>query len=213
MAQRSPTTLELLQRWHAGDRRALEELLALHVPWMRNYVRRRMGLELRAFQTSEDVVQDALASFLQHGPAFLPENEAQFRGLIAKVVLNRLRDLHDHAHAAKRDLAREHSLASSGVSRIGAFARSTERPERVAEESELQGFLRLALQLIEPGDRELIELREWERLEFAEIGRRLGIQPDAARMRFNHALARLRKQVQALQTGRLDDLCAEVSGV
>jgi RNA polymerase sigma factor (sigma-70 family) len=204
-------TLELLARWHAGDLGALEPLIALHLPWIRRYASARMGQDLRAFESSEDVVQHALTSFLQHGPAFVPENEAQFRGLIARVVLNRLHDLRDYAMAAKRDRARERSLPSSGISRIGAFAPSGDGPMRAAEDNEMRGFVAIAMQLIEPDERHLIRLREWEGREFADIGRELGISRDAARMRFNQAIARLGKQVKRLHSGALDELVAEAS--
>ena len=207
----NPDTLELLERWHGGDVGALERLIELHLPWIRRYASARMGRELRAFESSEDVVQHALASFFQHGPSFVPQNEAQFRGLLARVVLNRLHDLHDYATAARRDRAREQALPSSGVSRIGAHARSADSPTRAAEDNEARSFVALAMQLIDPEDRHLIRLREWEQREYADIGRELAITPDAARMRFQTAVARLGKQVKQLQSGALDEFVAEAS--
>ena len=45
--------------------------------------------------------------------------------------------------------------------------------------------------------------REWEGLALAEIGRRLDVSEDAARMRFNRAVRRLARTVRGLRSGNL----------
>ena len=209
MTSDSRTTIELLDAWHGGDQDALIELVQRHVPWLRAYVRRRMTQEMRHFETSEDVVQTVLYNLLRYGPAFRPENEIQFRALIAKSVLNRLCDLHDYVTADKRNPAREERLPSV-ISRIGKGAASHDRPERQTETDEERGFIALAMQLVDPEDRRIIQLYEFDDVEFAEIGRRLSISEDAARQRFHRAVRRLGEQVQRLKAGQLDDLAREL---
>ena len=65
--------------------------------------------------------------------------------------------------------------------------------------------MRLALELLDPEDRQLIVLRQWDNLEFNEIGEKMGLAPDAARMRFNRALPKLAMKVQQLQRGQIDE--------
>ena len=48
MPSSDATVGTLLRRWHAGDRDALERLIADHLPWLRNYVHARLGPALRA---------------------------------------------------------------------------------------------------------------------------------------------------------------------
>jgi len=66
--------------------------------------------------------------------------------------------------------------------------------------------VQLALELLADGDREIILLRQWEGLPFATVGEQLGIAEDAARMRFERALARLARTVQQLRSGQLQSV-------
>ena len=62
--------------------------------------------------------------------------------------------------------------------------------------------MRLALELLEPEDRQVLLLRQWQELEFAAVGARMGLSEDAARMRFQRALPKLAKKLEALRSGR-----------
>jgi DNA-directed RNA polymerase specialized sigma24 family protein len=59
---------------------------------------------------------------------------------------------------------------------------------------------------MEPADRQIIVLRQWDELEFSEIAARMGGSPDGARMRFQRALPKLALRIQRLQRGELEDL-------
>jgi DNA-directed RNA polymerase specialized sigma24 family protein len=52
-------------------------------------------------------------------------------------------------------------------------------------------------------------LRQWDGLSFGDVGERLGIAEDAARMRFQRALGRLARLVQRLRAGELQKVLAE----
>lgn len=199
----------LLRRWYQGDAEALAVLVERNLPWLRQYVHRKLDAKLRAIEATEDVVQGCFIALMKQGPRFEPRDEGQFRALVAKVVVNRLRDLHDYAHAAKRDVGRE-AVAPSIASHADWAACSSLQPDRVAEKDEMRGTVQLALMLLDPSDRHVIHLREWEKLEFAEIGQRLGCNADAARMRFNRAIAELGSRVKRVHEGRIDDLEREL---
>lgn len=79
----------------------------------------------------------------------------------------------------------------------------------MAERGEWERWVRLGLELLDPDERELVLLREWDGLRFPEIGARLGVSEDAARMRFHRALAHLADRILRLRSGRV----AEVVGV
>jgi RNA polymerase sigma factor (sigma-70 family) len=65
--------------------------------------------------------------------------------------------------------------------------------------------VRLALELLDPRDRDVVLLRQWKELSFAEIAEELGISESGARMRFQRALPKIAKQVAALREGRVDE--------
>ena len=54
MADDLSETMDLLLRWHEGDRAALDELIARDLPWIEQHVRRRLGPALRARGDTQD---------------------------------------------------------------------------------------------------------------------------------------------------------------
>ncbi len=204
-------TLSLLDAWHGGDKDALVALVARHAPWLRTHVRRRMSAKMRLFETSEDVVQTVLLNLLRSGPAFRPSDEVQFRALIARAVYNRLCELHDYVTAQARDPAKAEPLPSR-TSRISIGTASSEQPARRASESEDRAFVALALQLIEPDDRRLIQLHDFDGMSFVDIGKNVSMTEEGVRSRYRRALARLRRQVDDLRHGTLNDLRSELEG-
>lgn len=199
-------TLELLERWHAGDRAALDALIQRDLPWVEAHVRRRLGKLLRAKAETQDYVQQALVEFLEYGPRFVIANRRHFRALLARIAENVLRGAHDHFTAQRRAAARERPLAPDSVLVLDPSLRQGERPSEAAEAAEWRDVVRLALELLEPQDRDLILWRDWEGEPFARIGERLGVSADAARMRYYPALARLGAAVTCIREGRLGEL-------
>jgi DNA-directed RNA polymerase specialized sigma24 family protein len=62
------------------------------------------------------------------------------------------------------------------------------------------------MELLEPEDRKILALRHWDNQSFPEIGERLGIPSNTARMRNNRAIVRLTEKILVLKTGKLDQV-------
>ena len=200
-------TTALLRRWHSGDESALQQLLVEHLPWIHERVRARLGDALRAKLETQDMVQTALVEFLRYGPRFELENEAQLRFLLGRIAENVLRDAHDFHSRRRRQAAREEPLESESVLLLDPSAREATRPDEALERKQWRAWVRLALELLEPLDRDVIVMRQWDELDFATIAERLGIAEPAARMRFHRALPRLAARIEALQRGEIDLSC------
>jgi RNA polymerase sigma factor (sigma-70 family) len=198
-----PSIDALLQRWHAGDREALAEIVQLELPFVREHVHRRLGDRLRERAQTEDFVQDAMVDVLRNGPRFAIAGRAQLRALLARIVENVLCDAHERAGAKKRGGGRDQALPSDSVLERDRPARSVTSPSEAAQRGERAAWVRLALELLEPEDRRVVYLRQWLDLPFEEVGARLGLSPDTARMRFNRALPRLAQKLELLRAGRL----------
>lgn len=209
MGKHVPETTFLLGRWNSGDEGALQSLLAAHLPWIQSHVRSRLGAKLRAKEETTDVVQDALIEFLRYGPRFQISNEAHLRFLLARIAENVLRDSNDFFSRRRRQAARERPLPEGTVLELDAGTGHSQRPDAAVERKQWQAWVRLALELMEPEDRELIVLRQWDELEFAQIGERLGISADNARMRFQRALPKLAVKIQLLQRGNFAELASD----
>jgi RNA polymerase sigma factor (sigma-70 family) len=192
-------TQDLLRRLHGGDRRALEELLVRHLDWVRAQVRRRLGAVVRREGETEDFVQAAVVDALDRGPRFVVDSPERFRALLLRMVENNVRDRVRYMHRQQRDCRRQLCRASDSVLVLDAPFRTVTDPGEAAARGERIATLQLALELLEPEDREAIRLREWDGLSFGDVGARLGVGEEAARKRYARALPRLVQKVDALR--------------
>lgn len=197
----SDDTRVLLQRWHAGERAAIDVLIARDLPWIRDHVHARLGPMLRARGETVDYVQEAVLSVIEYTPRFVTDDRRQFRALVARIVENHLRDAHDHHAAARRTPAKERPMPNDSVLDLDRPRRSITRPDEAAERNEREAWVRLALELLDPPDRQVLLLRQWHGLDFQGVGERLGIGEDTARMRFQRALPKLARQLERLRSG------------
>lgn len=194
----------LLQRWHAGERAAIDALLARDLPWIRDFVHQRLGALLRGRGETMDYVHDALVEVLAYVPRFVTGDRANFRALLARMLENHLRDAHDHHAAQKRTPLRERPVPSDSVLDLDGPQRSVTQPGTAAAANEQAAWVRLALELLDREDRQVLLLREWHGLEFAAIAERMGLQENAARMRFQRALPKLARKLEELRRRGID---------
>lgn len=188
-------SVDLLRRGQSGDLRALEQLIEQHRGWLWSYVRRRMGSDHRRWLASEDVVQDTFKKLLERGPRFVPRDENEFRRFVATIVVHRLHDL-------RRRNPLPEAPARSTV--IGRLADPGERPDQRLDRHEERALVHLALELVDPEDAVVVQLRTFEAKSHREIGDALGTSAEAARARCNRALRRLGLMMRRIEAGALD---------
>jgi RNA polymerase sigma-70 factor (ECF subfamily) len=191
-------------QWNSGDSKGLDALLERHLPWIHDQVRKRLGPQLRGKAETCDFVQDALIEFLRYGPRFTISSGATFRALLLKIVENTIRHKHDWFTARRRDIARENPLPSETVLSLDTPRGSTKTPSQSVAHHEEEAWVRLGLEVLDPQYREVLVLRKWDTLSFDEIGARLKITGNAAKMRHRRAVDRLAGCVWALRSGNID---------
>ncbi|MBU0755391.1 MAG: sigma-70 family RNA polymerase sigma factor [Planctomycetes bacterium] len=196
-------TSQSLFQWSQGDGKGLEALLERHLPWLQNHVRKNLGPILRRKGETQDYVQDAVLEFLLYAPSVMISDEAHFRALLVRIVKNSLCDKHDWYAAKRRWIARERPLPTDTVLLLDPPKDGQTTPSRHAQHHEEEAWVRLGMDILEPEDRELLVLRQWEKQSFTEIGKRLGIKSDAARMRHNSAMGKLGEKIFMLRQGQL----------
>lgn len=204
MSDSDPDTLQLIDRWSRGDADALPLILERELPWIRDYVVRRLGPALRAHAEAADYVQDAVLDFLRSAPRFQVATLEQFRALMARVVENNLRDKDAWYRARRRARDREQPLPSDSVVLIGQRPPSMTTPSAAADRQDWKVWVRLALELMDPEDRRVLLRREWDGASFVEIGAELGMTANAVRMRWVRAVARLADKVRDLKAGKVE---------
>jgi len=209
MGMTSTETSVSLQKWHQGDRDGLTALLDRHLSWIHARVRRRLGSRLRRMVESTDIVQDAAVEFLRYGPRFLLSDDGQFRRLLARIIENVLRDKHDWYTARRRDMARARPIPPTTVLALDPGLGEVDTPSKALQEGEEEAWIRLGMELLDPDDREVIILRQWDELSFVDIGRRLKISRRAAWMRHSRAVQRLSTKIGGLRRRDRVDLVGD----
>ncbi len=117
--------------------------------------------------------------------------------LMNQILLNHLTDARRKYHQTdKREIAREERLAGdslAGIAPLDIVAnQNSPRAEAIAEEEAVA--LREALDRLPADYRQVVLLRNWELLPFAEIGQRMDRTTEAARKLWVRAIEQLRKE-------------------
>ena len=199
-------TAQLLKRWYDDrDAESLESLVMRHIEWIRRRAHLRLGPKLRRWEDTGDIVQEVVLEFLRYGPTIRIREGNQLRALLARIVENTLRGRVDWYQAQRRRVSRDQALPRDSVLNLDPPRKSAERPSGILAEIEQEGWIRLGMELLEPELRDLIVMRYWEGLRFAEMGRRLDTSTHGARMRLARAVNRLSDKVTLLRWGRLDE--------
>ena len=174
----SVTDKSLLRRLAAGHETAAETLYRRYATRIRSLARSRLPDHLMARADPDDVVQSVFRAFFtsaKKGLYQVPDGETLW-GLLAVVTVNKVRSLHDHHAAARRD------------------ARLTvpfDRADSPNLESELMEVaVRDVLEQLSDAERAAVELR-LEGYEVAEIAARCGRSKRAVERSLQKARSRL----------------------
>jgi RNA polymerase sigma-70 factor, ECF subfamily len=201
-------TRNLLLRWHGGDAGAMAELVEQEREFVQAQVRGRLGPLLRRSADTQDVVPETMLHALRSAPRFLLSNRTQFRALLARMVENRLRSLAVRQQRHKRDVRRELPMPPERAFEVLDLDRPDDAtdPGDAAARDDLRSWVRLALEVLETDDREVLVLRDYQQLSFEQIAAQTGEAADTVRMRHRRALPKLAQALAQLKSGRLDDL-------
>jgi RNA polymerase sigma-70 factor (ECF subfamily) len=210
MANDLSDTEHLLERLRAGDRQALTDLFQRHRNRLRRMVELRMDARLHGRVDASDVLQDAFLDAATYLDTYLRAPDFPPFLWLRCVVSQRLGIYHRrHCGAKMRDVAHEVSLyrdalpqASSAALASMLLGRLTS-PSNAAIRAEQVLRVQEGLNALDPIDREVIALRQFEELSRPETAQVLGITEEATAKRYMRALRRL-KAVLAAQPGGTD---------
>ena len=192
------TTPALLRAWaDGGERSAVDALLDAHLDFLHREVRRQLGPRLRAQFESMDVVQEVALEVFETGPRFVVEDDRKLRALLARMVRNTIVDRDRWFRAAKRDSGREQRRDAPSVD----LTSPRRGPATEIAEQEEAELVRLAVELLDDDDRQVVKLHQLEGVPMAEVAERLELGVTAAHMRYKRALPRLALKMQSLLRG------------
>ena len=179
-------TTALLARARAGSDGARDALYARCAAKLLPIVRARMGASLREHLESDDLLQNVLLKTLRQLDRLDGADERSLMAWLARIAENEIRDQWAHHTRQRRDAAR--TLPLDDEMEAAASERSV--LSRLIASEELARIER-ALESLPDAHREVIVLRKFEELRFAEIAVRMGRSEDACRVLFARAMAAL----------------------
>jgi RNA polymerase sigma-70 factor (ECF subfamily) len=185
----------LLRAAREGSPEALGQLYERCAGRLLAIIRLRMGRDLRARIESRDILQNTLLKSFQRLEQFEGGDGASLLAWLARIAENEIRDQADFQHRQRRDVAAGVSLDHTHAPQLVASVRSALSQVVLGEEA---ARLEQALERLDPEHREVIVLRKFEELSFAEIGRRMGRGEDACRMLLARAMTALTLRLSAV---------------
>lgn len=190
MSPHSPdTSLQLLARARAGDREALDALLARLRPRLKRWATGRLPTWARDMADTDDLLQDTMVSAVRNLRDFEPEHEMAFGVYLRQAFVNRLRD------EVRRAGRRPGHDGLDAVDNLGSNARSP--LSALVTRRDLARY-EAALTRLDPRDREAIIGRLELNYSFQDLADSWGKpSADAARKFVERAMVRLARLMHA----------------
>ena len=152
-------SVELLERWRAGDQAAADDLFGRYTARLIAMARRRLSARLTRRVNPEDIVQSAYRCFCAaaRDDKVVLRRSGDLWRLLAAFTLHRLHHQVEHHTAARRTVGREQPFGGeSTLEVLGATTTGApSAPEAVAMIEDLEWILRP----LSPSHRRMVEMR------------------------------------------------------
>lgn len=180
------SSVRLLGRIREGDREALNQLIARHLPPLQRWASGRLPRGIRDLEDTADLVQETVIQALKHLDHFDYRREGALQAYLRQAVYNRIR----------MEFRRKRSRPSSTeLDAEVADAAPSPLEEAVGREA-VERYDR-ALGRLKPEDREIVIAKMELDCSYSELARALGKpSADAARMAVGRALLRLAEEMK-----------------
>jgi RNA polymerase sigma-70 factor (ECF subfamily) len=182
----SESSLRLLERAKAGDRHALEVLMARYLPRLRRWATGRLPNWARDLADTQDLVQDVVLQTFKNIDTFEPRNEGALQAYLRQGIVNRIRDEYRRTGRRPATAVLDTQMPDVAPSPL----------EEAIGRDALERYER-ALMRLRPQDREAIIARVEMDCTNEEIAVALGKpSANAARMAVERALVRLAAEMR-----------------
>jgi RNA polymerase sigma-70 factor (ECF subfamily) len=194
----------LLQAARNGDRHAMNQIIDECRDYLLLVANQEIDSAIQAKLGASDLVQQSLAEIPSHLAQFRGNSREEFLAWLRQILMNDLQDARRRFKASsRRDVSREQSIFDSkGNER--PIADDLLTPSSQAMHDEQAQVLQAAMAQLPPRQQQIIQLRNWSRKSFVEIGQQLEISPDAARKMWYRAIVKL----QGLLSAQFDSTVA-----
>ena len=179
------SSLTLLERARAGDRAALDALVARYLPRLQRWARGRLPHWARDMADTQDLVQETLVQTFQRIETFDSRGEGALQAYLRQAILNRIRD----------ELRRAKRRPSKTALDSKAEGHDRSPLEEAIGQEAIERYEQ-ALASLRPEDRELVVARIELGYTYKEMAELLHKPTaNAARMAAERAIIRLAKEL------------------
>jgi len=187
---------ELLASASGGDAASVESLLERFLPQLHAFVRLQMGQELRAKESSVDLVQSACREVLEHLDRFQYTGESNFRHWLFTTALRKVRNRVAYYRAAKREGAQALDTTSGQDAGLLDAYRTLRTPSQELIAHEEVGHLEAAFAQLAPHSQQVVLLSRLVGLSHREIAATMGRTESSTRNLLYRALAELAESMR-----------------
>lgn len=185
------SSVQLLQRAQAGDRDAVEQLMARYLPRLKRWATGRLPRAARDLADTTDLVQNTLLQTFKRIETVHAGRDGGLQAYLRQSVMNGIRDELRRAYRRPRldPLGEMHAHPGPSPLELAIGKETAEHYER-------------ALAALRPLDREAVVARLELGCSYAEVGQMLGkSSPNAARMTVERAIVRLMDEMRRRRGG------------
>lgn len=188
-----------IETWIRDARAGSSDALGALVNLCRNYLlaiaNRQLPASLQAKLGASDLVQVTSLEALRSFGGFKGERLDQLLAWLRQILLHNVANVDRRFRLSpKRQVSREVSLADA-MKGADHPHDSGPTPSGIASSMEIQARVEQAISRLPNNMKDVISLRNRDRLTFAEIGGRMGCSPDAARKLWARAIERLHEEL------------------
>ncbi len=183
---------ELILKARAGDASALSDLVENYRDYLLLIANSEIGNQLQGKVGASDLVQQSVFGAQRNFSQFRGEHSTELKAWLRTILRNNVRKTHRQYSTRKRNLGQEVCLEDNSAVRGGIMDLQL-TPSSEAIQREKESALRSALASLSTNHQTIIQLRNFEQLEFAEIGKQMGRSADAARKLWARALHSLQE--------------------
>lgn len=189
----------LLRSARDGDPEALANIFTKYRQRLKKMVHVRLNPQLKGRLDASDVIQDTLVEAARTLDRFLAEPSLPVYLWLRHLANEKLIEAHRrHLGAQKRDASRDlsiHGVALNATSEAVAIELicQTTSPDEAAIKEDRKQRLTLALDKMDPLDKEILTLKHFEQLSNREVAELLDISYEAAKKRYFRAIHKLQR--------------------
>ena len=177
----------LLNNYLSGDRSAISELIERHSQRVRSYI----GMMVRDNDIANDIFQETFIKAVRVIDEGRYTDSGKFLSWVLRIAHNRVLD-----HFRREKASRQLNEAEAGYDMIGTMRIAEPNTEDELVQGEIEQTVRNLVDLLPEEQQEVVRLRYYSKLSFAEIADETGVSINTALGRMRYALINLRKMIK-----------------